>query len=97
VHELDQRRREKGVVLLDVRSEEEWDKGHIPGAKHLFVAHLVERVGEIDRDKRIVTYCGTGYRASIAASLLDQQGFAHVANVPGSWTAWKAAALQVES
>jgi hydroxyacylglutathione hydrolase len=90
------RRRDRDVLVLDVRSDEEWEKGRVPGAQHLFVTHLAERAGELDRSKTVVTYCGTGYRASIAASLLEQQGFARVANVPGSWTAWKAAGLPVE-
>ncbi|PLZ90989.1 hypothetical protein CEN45_01430 [Fischerella thermalis CCMEE 5198] len=49
------------------------------------------------RDQAIATYCGTGYRASIAASLLQKRGFEKVINVPGSWIAWKAAGLPVAS
>ncbi len=57
---------------------------------------IEERIGELDRNRQVVTYCATGYRASIAASLLQQHGFERVANVPGSWTAWRAADLPVE-
>ncbi|WP_024510778.1 MBL fold metallo-hydrolase [Bradyrhizobium sp. ARR65] len=97
VHELEARRRDDDVLVLDVRSEEEWQRGHVPGARHIFVPHLERQAGRLARDKCIVTYCGTGYRASIAASLLQRHGFEHVANVPGSWTAWKAAGLPVEN
>ena len=96
VYELAARRRDPGLVVLDVRSDEEWGKGRVPGARHIFVTHLEERAAELDRGTPIATYCGTGYRASIAASLLERQGFGHVVNVPGSWTAWKAAGLPVE-
>jgi hydroxyacylglutathione hydrolase len=69
----------------------------VPGARHIFVPHLERQAGKLNRDKCVVTYCGTGYRASIAASLLQRQGFAHVVNVPGSWTAWQASGLPVEA
>lgn len=96
VHELDQRRRERDVLVLDVRSDAEVAKGKVPGARHVFVANLEQELDELDREKTVAVYCGTGYRASIAASLLQRHGFAHVANVPGSWTAWRAAGLPVE-
>ncbi len=48
------------------------------------------------KSQTIVTYCGSGYRASIAASLLKQNGFEKVVNVPGSWNAWTEADLPVE-
>jgi hydroxyacylglutathione hydrolase len=95
--ELDERRRNEDVLVLDVRSDEEWQQGHVPGAWHVFVPHLEREIRKLDRRKCIATYCGTGYRASIAASLLQRCGFEHVANVPGSWTAWKAAGLPVEN
>ncbi|MAW87970.1 MAG: MBL fold metallo-hydrolase [Phyllobacteriaceae bacterium] len=79
------------VRLLDVRKPEEWEGGHIPGAQHMFLGDLPGRLGELDRDKTYATYCATGYRASIAASLLKANGFEDVRNVPGSWKAWSAA------
>ncbi len=96
VHELDRRRHEPDTLVLDVRSDGEVAKGRVPGARHVFVAHLEEQLGSLPRDRTIATYCGTGYRASIAASLLRRHGFERVANVPGSWTAWQAAGLPVE-
>ncbi|MGA9380239.1 MAG: rhodanese-like domain-containing protein [Phormidium sp.] len=71
-------------------------KGFVPGVQHIFVAHLAENLDKLDRSKTIATYCGTGYRASIAASLLQKNGFENVINIPGSWTAWKGAQLPVE-
>ena len=53
-------------------------------------------VGELDRNKPTAVYCGSGYRASIATSILKQQGFNELWNVPGSWEAWKKAKLPVE-
>jgi hydroxyacylglutathione hydrolase len=96
VHELDRHRQDPDLVVLDVRGEEEFANGFVPGARHIYVPHLEERVGELDRNKAIATYCGSGYRASIAASLLQKHGFKTVINIPGSWTAWRAADLAVE-
>ncbi len=95
VQELERQRQQQSLQLLDVRTEQEWRQGHVPGARQLFVAHLDERLGELDPGLPTVTYCGSGYRASLAASVLKRHGFAQVINVPGSWQAWSAAGLPV--
>jgi hydroxyacylglutathione hydrolase len=78
------------LQILDVRSAEEWKLGHIPTAKHIYVPDLFDQISKIDRTKPVATYCGTGYRASIAASILKSKGF-DVYNIPGSMSAWEAA------
>jgi hydroxyacylglutathione hydrolase len=83
------------LMLLDVRSPQEWEQGHAPGARHVFLPELPSRLAELPRAGRIAVYCDSGYRASIAASLLQRAGF-DVANIPGSWQAWKACELPVE-
>jgi hydroxyacylglutathione hydrolase len=96
VHELNAHRNDANLTVLDVRGDDEYKHGKVPGAKHIYVPHLTEHLGELDRSKAIVTYCGSGYRASIAASILQKNGFQNVINVPGSWLAWKAAELPIE-
>lgn len=77
--------------LIDVRTEKEFEAGRIDGAQHLFVAEIPDKASDVlDRSKPVVTYCGSGYRAGIAASQLRRQGFKEVSNVPGSWQAWQA-------
>lgn len=83
------------VQVVDVRSPAEWQEGHIPKARHVFLPFLRDHAHEFDRQQPIVTYCDTGYRASLAASILKQEGFTHVRNVPGSWQAWTSAKLPV--
>lgn len=95
VHDLHEHRNDPNLTILDVRSDQEFEKGYIPGTQHLFVGHLLEHLSQFDPNGAIATYCGTGYRASIAASLLQQQGFQKVINIPGSWTAWKNAKLPI--
>jgi hydroxyacylglutathione hydrolase len=94
VHELNERK--SSLQVLDVRSPGEWKRGHVPGARHIFLPELTKRVGELDRAKPTAVYCGSGYRASIATSILKPEGFNELWNVPGSWEAWKKARFPVE-
>jgi sulfur-carrier protein adenylyltransferase/sulfurtransferase len=89
-----------GVVLLDVRETEEWDAGHIPGAKHVPRGYLESRVeGAIgaDRSQRVVVYCASGQRSALAASTLTQLlGYEDVASMNGGITLWKDRGYDVE-
>jgi hydroxyacylglutathione hydrolase len=84
------------VQVVDARSPSEWQAGHIPGAKHIFLPELAERCGEIDAGRPVAVQCESGYRASLAASILQKGGVQNVANVPGSWAAWEEAGYPVE-
>ncbi|MDA8744356.1 MBL fold metallo-hydrolase [Rubripirellula amarantea] len=83
-------------TVLDVRSPDEWSGGHVPDAQHYFVADMRDRISGLDKEHHYVTYCASGYRASIASSLMKSRGFKQVSNVPGSWSAWTAAGYPVE-
>ncbi len=93
VHEVKQRA--DSLQIVDVRSHDEWEKGHIPGARHMFLPELRERKGELQKKKPVAVYCDSGYRASIGTSILQNEGF-DVHNVPGSWQAWINAKYPVE-
>ncbi len=84
------------LQIFDVRSPGEWKGGHIPGAEHLFLPDLREKASKHDKSKPTAVYCDSGYRASLAASMLKQEGFTDVRNIPGSWQAWKKAGYKVE-
>lgn len=77
------------LQVVDVRSPDEWEKGHVPWAVHAFLPKLREQAALLDPNKPTAVYCDSGYRASIGASILQQEGFQSVHNVPGSWQAWK--------
>lgn len=98
VHDLKQRldRKEK-LTVLDVRTESEWNGGHIDGAIHIHGGELQEHFGKVPRDKPAAVVCGSGYRASIAASFLQRNGYEDVSNVVGGMSAWKAAKLPTVS
>ena len=94
VHEIHES--DDTLQVIDVRAPSEWKSGHVPGAQHIFLPELRGHVGDLDRQRPIAAYCDSGYRASIATSILKQEGFADVSNVPGSWQAWKNAGLPIE-
>lgn len=79
--------------VLDVRTDSEWNGGHIAGALHVHGGVLKDRYAEVPKDRPVAVICGTGYRGSIAASFLKSHGYEKVANVLGGMTAWKAAGL----
>jgi hydroxyacylglutathione hydrolase len=94
VHDLrDALARDPDLVVLDVRQPREWARGHVDRARHITGAALPERLGELPRDGTIAVTCGSGYRSSVAASLLQHRGHRRVVNVLGGMTAWARAGL----
>ena len=86
----------RDLQVVDVRSPDEWQGGHVPGATYIFLPDLEQKAERLDKKKPVTVYCDSGYRASLAASLLRRKGFTQVHNVPGSWKAWLAAEYPVE-
>jgi hydroxyacylglutathione hydrolase len=93
VRELEDKRRRADVFLLDVRSRGEWVTGHIEGAVHIPGGELSKRVGDIPKTTPVHVICGSGYRSSIASSVLKRADVDQVINVVGGMTAWNAQAL----
>jgi hydroxyacylglutathione hydrolase len=82
--------------LLDVRGDEEFAGGHIPGATPIHLGLLPNRLNEVPRDRPLIVTCGGGYRASTAASVLERNGYANVASLDGGMDAWAAAGLPTQ-
>lgn len=95
VHTLAARREEFHV--LDVRQPDEWAAGHVDDAQFVTGAELPARLDEVPDDQPVAVVCGSGYRASVAASLLAHHGRADVANVLGGMAAWRRAGLPATS
>jgi rhodanese-related sulfurtransferase len=66
---------DEGAQLVDVRAEHEWEAGRIAGAKHLPLAELAERTGEIEKDRPVVLYCRGGNRSTMATEALAAAGY----------------------
>jgi hydroxyacylglutathione hydrolase len=80
--------RDSGAAVLDVRTEAEWQAGHIEGARHLPAGEVADHAAELPRDRPVYVICGTGYRSSVAVSVLRRSGLEQVINVVGGMTAW---------
>ena len=78
------------LTVVDVRTRQEFDEGHIAGAVNLPVGALASRAGEIPRGVPVATICEAGYRSSLAASVLARAGFGPIVNIAGGMTAYRA-------
>ena len=76
-------------IILDVRSQAEYDAGHVPGAVLIPHDQLAARLAELDRDRWVLVYCKSGRRAGIAEDVLVKSGF-DVRQIEGSWNRWSA-------
>ena len=78
-------------VIVDVREQDEWDEGRIPGAVHVPRGHLESRIEAVapDHDRAIVVYCSVGNRSAFAAKTLEELGYTDVVSLSGGFTDWK--------
>ncbi len=89
---------DEGVTVLDVREPDEFEAGHIPGARPLPRGLLEYKAAEElpDKDARIVVHCALGGRGSLAAKSLKEMGYTNVANMEGGLSAWREKGYEVE-
>lgn len=76
------------MTILDARDDVEWAAGHAPGAVHMYVPDVEHHASEIPRDAPVAVHCGVGYRAGIAASLLEQAGLKRIIHVNAPYEDW---------
>jgi hydroxyacylglutathione hydrolase len=89
--------RDAPMHVVDVRTVEEWNTGHIRGAQHIMGGGLAERLAELPRQTTLAIVCGSGYRSTVAASVLERAGFDDIVNITGGMAAWEHAGLPVEA
>jgi glyoxylase-like metal-dependent hydrolase (beta-lactamase superfamily II)/rhodanese-related sulfurtransferase len=87
---------QREAVAVDVRTPAERAQKSIAGSVSMPLNHLVERSAELPKDRPLLVYCAGGYRSSIAASILQQQGFTQVSEIAGGIAAWETATLPLE-
>ena len=88
------------AVVLDIREQDEWDRGHAPGAVHIPMSELPARVDELapflEREETVIVTCRSGGRVARTLPWLEQQGY-DVANLDGGMRAWHAAGKSMET
>ena len=80
-----------------MRTPREREQKHIGGSISVPLNHLAERLSELPANRPLLVHCAGGYRSSIAASLLQRDGFTDVSEIAGGIAAWEAAMLPVET
>jgi rhodanese-related sulfurtransferase len=84
------------VVVLDVRTPEEYAAGHVPGAVNIPYDQVGTRLSEIPKTDEVVLYCRSGRRAALAAETLSAAGYTKLAHLAGDMQGWTAAGLPVD-
>jgi rhodanese-related sulfurtransferase len=84
------------LVILDVRTLEEYESGHVQNAVLIPVTELQDRIGELDKEKETLVYCRAGRRSVTASEMLVANGFVSVYNMLGGITAWRDAGYWIE-
>jgi len=87
--------RNDGALMLDVREPSEWAAGHIAGATLIPLGDLPSRLGELPRDRTIVTVCRSGNRSAQGRDILLAAGFTTVTSMAGGMNDWVSAGLEV--
>lgn len=76
------------MTIIDTRDDHEWAAGHVPGAVHMYVPDVSHHAAEISTEAPVAVHCASGYRAGIAASLLEQAGLKRIIHVNGEYSDW---------
>ncbi|GIN21263.1 MBL fold metallo-hydrolase [Siminovitchia fordii] len=76
-------------VVLDVRNQDEWEVGRVPGSAHIMLGTLPDRLNKVPRGRPVVVYCASGFRSAVAASILQANGIKNVRNLKGGYSLWK--------
>ena len=83
------------LILVDVREDNEWAKGHLPGAVHLGKGIIERDIEQVvpDTGRKLVLYCGGGFRSALVADNLQKMGYTNVESMDGGWRGWLEAGL----
>ena len=88
----------EAFLLVDVREDNEWAKGHLPGAVHMGRG-VIERDVENsvpETGTKMILYCGGGFRSALVADNLQKMGYTNVESMDGGWRGWNEAGLPTE-
>lgn len=91
-------KQDKDIVILDVRTPDEFAAGHVPGARNIPHDQLPNRIAELAgaKDKEVVVYCRSGKRAAVAQETLAKHGFGRITHLEGDMLRWQEEKRPVE-
>jgi phage shock protein E len=84
-----QGRHDAALVVIDVRSADEFAQGHVPGAINIPHDQIASRLAEVPKDKDVVLYCHSGRRAGLAATVLKDNGYSRLSHLEGDMVGWQ--------
>ncbi len=88
--------REQGAFILDVRTQEEWDETHVPGAVLIPLDELPNRLSEVPPDQQVVVMCRSGNRSKAGRDILAGAGYEQTTSMAGGINQWTAAGYPTE-
>lgn len=88
-----------GAVIIDVRTDEEYQKGHIEKSIHIPLSKLTEQIGSVisNKDTHAYLYCLSGSRSDMGAEILEQLGYTHIYSMTNGLLAWRMKAYPLTS
>lgn len=89
----------ESLHLIDVREQEPWEAGHLPGAIHLSKGIIELNIADVipDEEAKIVLYCGGGSNSTLAAENVIKMGYKNVLSMDGGFKGWKAAGFEIKN
>lgn len=99
VDEFEKKLTESDIQIVDVRTPEEFEQGHIKGAKNINIngGDFEAQLNQLDKNKTVLVYCLSGGRSSSAAGIMEDKGFKAVYNMSGGMMKWNGAGKAVET
>lgn len=87
-----------GVVVVDIRTTKEFERGHIPGVMHIDYRenNFLDLMSKIDKNEPVVIYCASGGRSGSASGLLSSEGFSMIYDYSGGFADWSGRGEQIE-
>ena len=89
---------DNSFILVDVREDREWNKGHLPGAIHIgkgVIERDIEKLIE-DHNLEVILYCGGGFRSALAADNIQKMGYTNAVSMDGGFRGWTTSGYELE-
>ena len=98
VQQFDKMRHDKGTVVLDVRTKQEYEQGHVPDSTNIDIndPQFRKKIGELDHSKTYLVHCASGVRSDRAVRMMSSMGFSNLFDFHGGFKAWKQAGKPIE-